>query len=199
MIHAFPVVSRFICEPNTYRPSEEFIKRVTHAFTSMKFSLSKDKTLDPISWVMKKQNNGLGTDIMYKLIREKVIKKILRSEISGIEGIDTSKDLAQKWVQLIENRFFYQARVERNKYGSRLMISRELPVLDSYAIRMASRQTIRMLTRNLSGFSSTMVPPTGCSLRCRICFLTPIVCRILRMATQRRIRGFFASFRPNFS
>tara|TARA_B100000003_G_scaffold137364_1_gene123213 strand:+ start:2146 stop:8478 length:6333 start_codon:yes stop_codon:yes gene_type:complete len=132
MIHAFPVVSRFICEPNTYRPSEEFIKRVTYAFTSMKFSLSKDKTLDPISWVMKKQNNGLGTDIMYKLIREKVIKKIVRSEISGIEGINTSKDLAQKWVQLIENRFFHQARVERNKYGSRLMISRELPVLDSY-------------------------------------------------------------------
>ena len=130
MIHAFPVVSRFICEPNTYRPSEEFIKGHICVYFDEILAVKRQNT----------RSNFLGHEKAKQWAwyrhhvqtnSEKVIKKIVRSEISGIEGINTTKDLAQKWVQLIENRFFYQARVERNKYGSRLMIS-ENSVLDSY-------------------------------------------------------------------
>ena len=130
MLHAFPVMARFMGPRSRYRPSDKFLTQLNKRFNRMEFALP-DAELSPLSWVMKKQEMSLGTDIMYKLIRQEIIQRVYKADTSAIEGIpqdekEAKKYLSSKWKDLIENRFYTQAIARRNRYGSRLIVPSSL-------------------------------------------------------------------------
>ena len=96
----------------------------------MEFTLS-DAEFSPLSWVMKKQEMSLGTDVMYKLIRQEIIQRVYKADTSAIESIpkdekQAKKYLLSRWRDLIETCFYTQAIARRNRYGSRLIVPSSL-------------------------------------------------------------------------
>ncbi len=130
MLHAFPVMARFMGPRSRYRPSDKFLTQLNARFNRMEFNLL-DTGLTPLSWVMKKQEMSLGTDVMYKLIRREIIQRVYKSDTSAIGSIPKSEKeakiyLRSKWKDLIETRFYTQAIARRNRYGSRLIVPSSL-------------------------------------------------------------------------
>ena len=122
-IHGFPILAQFFgTQDKPFFPYDEYFDAMfKRYFDRMHYAIKPPAEANPISWAMELQAQMLPVDVMYQVLRDKVIAYLKEDGLGVVE----EKPVEEHWRDLIEGAFFRVAVKNSNHYGSRLLIPRK--------------------------------------------------------------------------